>query len=50
MMRIVDQIPVPSEEIDDVAPTLGGVRRVIGSISENPGPFFGFGWGPKVLL
>jgi hypothetical protein len=50
MMKIIEQISALSVEIDEAMPTLGGVSRVICTVSDNPGPFLGFGWGPKVLL
>jgi hypothetical protein len=37
-------------QADAVMPTLGGIGGVIGAVSGNAAPFFGSGWGPKVLL
>ena len=49
-MKTVDLAFALLTETDEEIPTLGGVTRMIGNLSDNSGPFFGFGWGPKVLL
>ena len=50
MTKTIDPVPSVLMETDEAMPTLGGIERVIGTMSDNPGPFFGIGWGPKVLL